>query len=146
MAEIAFCNRRIGIVLLLLLIGFVSGRGCLTAVAGQSGKRPLLQTGLAAFYGHGFQGARTASGEIFNKNMLVAAHPSLPLGSLVRVTNLANGRSIIVRINDRGPAPSQRARGVIIDLSRAAAEQLDFIKNGKTRVKLNVVRLAGNSQ
>jgi len=73
-------------------------------------------------------------------NALVAAHPSYPFGTLVRVTNLANGRSTRVRIVDRGPGPRQRAEGVVIDVSRKAAETLGFIQQGQARVRLDVLR------
>jgi rare lipoprotein A len=71
---------------------------------------------------------------------MVAAHPSYPFGTLVRVTNLKNGRSVRVRIVDRGPARGPRDDGVIIDLSRAAAEALDFVREGRTRVRVEVLR------
>src|SRR6185436_20722827 len=74
--------------------------------------------GLASYYGTEFHGKLTASGARFNMNALVAAHPSYPLGTLVRVTNLANGRSVQVRVEDRGPARQPQAEGVIIDLSQ----------------------------
>ena len=102
----------------------------------------LIQTGLASFYGAGFHGDRTASGEPFDQRKLVAAHRSLPLGSVVRVTNLANGRSVVVRVIDRGPFGRNRRQGCIIDVSRAAARKLGFIKDGLTRVKLRVLHLA----
>lgn len=72
-------------------------------------------------------------------NAMVAAHPRYPFGTLVRVTNLANGRSVEVRIVDRGPARQPQAEGVIIDLSRRAAETLGFVQQGRTRVRLEVL-------
>jgi rare lipoprotein A len=72
-------------------------------------------------------------------NAMVAAHPSYPFGTRLRVTNLANGRSTRVRIVDRGPAPKPRADGIIIDLSRKAAEVLGFIQQGRARVRLEVL-------
>jgi rare lipoprotein A len=96
--------------------------------------------GLASYYGTEFHGKLTASGARFNMNALVAAHPSYPFGTLVRVTNLANGRSTRVRIVDRGPGPRQRAEGVVIDVSRKAAETLGFIQQGQARVRLDVLR------
>ena len=93
--------------------------------------RPVqAETGIAAFYG----GGRTASGEVSGPNGLTAAHRTLPFGTKVLVTNVRNGRTVLVRINDRGPY----GRGRIIDLSRAAARELDMIRFGTTRV--NVVR------
>src|SRR6185436_7214833 len=86
------------------------------------------QEGLASFYGEEFNGRTTASGRPFDMNAMVAAHPRYPFGTLVRVTNLANGRSVEVRIEDRGPARQLQAEGVIIDLSRRAAETLGFVQ------------------
>ncbi|MEO3428551.1 septal ring lytic transglycosylase RlpA family protein [Pelagibius sp. CAU 1746] len=91
--------------------------------------------GLASWYGPGFHGRRTASGKRFDMAALTAAHRSLPFGSRVRVTNLANGRSVVVLINDRGPYVKPR----IIDLSRAAARELDFLEDGITRVRIDLL-------
>jgi rare lipoprotein A len=88
------------------------------------------QTGTASWYGAQFHGRRTASGEAFDQEALTAAHPTLPLPSLVQVTNLENGREIIVRVNDRGPFVGDR----LIDLSRRAAEVLGFEAAGHARV------------
>jgi rare lipoprotein A len=86
-----------------------------------------VREGLASYYADWFNGRTTASGTTFSNNDLVAAHPSYPFGSLVRVVNLRNKRFIDLRIVDRGPAAAPQARGVIIDVSRAAAERLGFI-------------------
>jgi len=83
-------------------------------------KPPRMEAGIASWYGGRFHGRRTASGEAFDMDALTAAHPKLPFGSWVRVSNLVNGRSVDVRINDRGPHIKRR----IIDLSRAAAHAL----------------------
>ena len=91
------------------------------------------ETGIASWYGSDFHGQATANGEQFNKDELTAAHKTLPLPSLARVTNLDNGRSIVVRINDRGPFISGR----IIDLTRAAAKKIDMINQGVTKVKIS---------
>jgi len=91
--------------------------------------------GSASWYGPGFHGNRSASGEVFNQNALTAAHRSLPFGTQVRVTNLNNGRSVIVRINDRGPFSGGR----IIDLSRAAASAIDMVNAGVARVRVEVL-------
>ena len=72
-------------------------------------------------------------------NAMVAAHPRFPFGTLVRVTNLANGRSVQVRVQDRGPARQPRAEGVIIDLSQSAAQRLGFTRQGRTRVRVEVL-------
>lgn len=91
--------------------------------------------GRASWYGPGFAGRRTANGEIFDPSQLTAAHKTLPFGTQVRVTNLNNGRSILVRINDRGPFKPGR----IIDLSRAAAEQIGMIGSGTAPVQLELM-------
>lgn len=96
------------------------------------------RVGVASWYGGQFQGRATASGETFDTNRLSAAHPTLPLNTLVRVTNLTNDKSLIVRINDRGPFVDNR----LIDLSRAAAERLGFAHHGLARVRVQVVRTA----
>lgn len=96
-----------------------------------------VEYGTASWYGPGFQGRRMATGERFNEGALTAAHRTLPLGTTVRVTNLLNGRSVLVSIMDRGPMIATR----LIDLSRAAAIELGFIDRGLTRVKIEIVRL-----
>ena len=88
--------------------------------------------GLASWYGPGFAGRRTASGEVFDPAQLTAAHRSLPFGTRVRVTSLENGRSVEVRITDRGPFKPDR----IIDLSRAAAEAIDMLRSGVAPVRV----------
>ncbi len=98
-----------------------------------------VREGIATYYGSGFHGKTTASGARFDMNAMVAAHPSYPFGTLVRVTNLGNGRSVSVRILDRGPTPVVQADGVIIDLSRGAAERLGFIREGRAHVRLEVL-------
>jgi rare lipoprotein A len=112
-------------------------------VAGQAPEpRPVLasEIGLASFYGTRLHGEETASGEILDRRELVAAHPTYPFDTVVRVTNLENGRSVEVRIIDRGPGRSARAEGVIIDLSTGAAKILGFIREGRTKVRLEVLR------
>ncbi|HNB26995.1 MAG TPA: septal ring lytic transglycosylase RlpA family protein, partial [Alphaproteobacteria bacterium] len=93
------------------------------------------ETGIASWYGPGFDGKRTASGEIFDTNGLTAAHKTLPMPSMVRVTNLENGRSIAVRVNDRGPFEAGR----VIDLSRRGAQLLGFIDKGTARVRVEIM-------
>lgn len=93
------------------------------------------ETGQASWYGPNFHGRRTANGEIFDQNALSAAHPTLPLPSYVRVTNLENGNSLIVRVNDRGPF----VHGREIDLSRRAADMLGYINKGTARVRVKYV-------
>lgn len=91
--------------------------------------------GVASWYGPGFHGKQTANGEIYDQNELTAAHKTLPLPSIVRVTNLENGRSLIVRVNDRGPY----AHGRIIDMSKRSAELLGFKRQGVAKVRVQVL-------
>jgi len=93
------------------------------------------QTGVASYYGAKHHGNRTASGEAFNQNSLTAAHRQLPFGTRVKVTNLKNDKSCVVRINDRGP----HTRGRIIDVSREAAERLGMIGSGTARVRVQAL-------
>jgi rare lipoprotein A len=99
------------------------------------------QTGLASYYGPGFHGEETASGEIFDQNEMVAAHRSLPLGTVVRVTNLENGRRVVLRVIDRGPYGKNSRKGTIIDVSKGAARRLRFIRDGLVKVKVEVLRI-----
>jgi len=96
------------------------------------------RTGTASWYGDDFHGRRTANGETYDMNALTAAHTTLPMPTIVRVTNLENGRSVVVRVNDRGPFAEDR----IIDMSRAGARELGFERNGLTRVRVAVLREA----
>lgn len=126
---IATIRRHLGIFVALLL----TASGC-------AATRPPLQgsateSGTASWYGGRFHGRRTASGEIFDASRLTAAHRSLPFGTRVRVTNLENGRRVVVRVNDRGPWRSGR----IIDLSREAARSLGFLARGTVSVRLQVL-------
>lgn len=123
--------------------GFLLLQGCAlvgsrpAAPAPAPGAFPVgwTETGIASWYGRPFHGRRTASGEVYNMNDLTAAHPTLPFGTRVRVENLDNGRSITVRINDRGPFVEDR----VLDLSRRAAEELGMIGPGKARVRITVL-------
>jgi len=102
----------------------------------QASKKAPYQIGTASWYGSYFDGKPTASGEAYDMHELTAAHPTLPLGSYVRVTNLHNGRAVVVRVNDRGPI----VQGRIIDLSYGAAQVLQFQEKGLQRVRLDVVK------
>lgn len=93
------------------------------------------QFGVASWYGRFFQGRTTASGVPYNENALTCAHRTLPLGSVLKVTNLRNNRSVIVTVNDRGPVPRDR----LIDLSKAAAEDLGFSERGLAPVKVELI-------
>lgn len=100
------------------------------------GERELdFDRGIASWYGPKFHGRRTANGEIYNQNEFTAAHRTLPFNTLVRVENLSNGKSVVVRINDRGPYIGDR----IIDLSRKAAHQIDMVDIGTTEVSLIIL-------
>ena len=97
---------------------------------------PYHEVGIASWYGPGFDGNYTANGEIYDMNGVSAAHKTLPFGTLVKVVDLETGRSIVVRINDRGPF----IEGRIIDLSKGAAAQFGIIERGITKVGLRIVR------
>jgi rare lipoprotein A len=94
--------------------------------------RTYLEEGLASYYGPGLAGRPTASGEKFNPKDLTAAHKKLPFGTCLRVVNMENGRSVEVRVNDRGPF----VQGRVVDVSLAAAKQLDMLKKGLARVRI----------
>jgi rare lipoprotein A len=102
----------------------------------QTGKNQPYQIGTASWYGEYFVGKPTASGEDFDMYDMTAAHPTLPLGSYVRVTNLRNGRAVVVKVNDRGPI----VPGRIIDLSYGAAQVLQFENRGLQKVRLDLVK------
>lgn len=97
--------------------------------------QPTAQTGPIAWYGKKFAGRKTASGQRFDPTAMTMAHPTLPFGTRVRVTNLDNGKSVVVRVNDRGPTTAGR----IADLSQAAAEQIDMVRAGVVEAKLEVL-------
>jgi rare lipoprotein A len=99
-----------------------------------SHKSKAYQVGTASWYGEQFQGKQTASGEAFDMRDFTAAHPSLPLGTMVKVTNLRNGKAVVVRINDRGPV----VEGRIIDVSYTAAQALGFKERGVQTVRLEL--------
>ena len=94
------------------------------------------QTGRASWYGPGFHGKRTSSGEKFDMNALTAAHRTLPIPSYARVTNLANGKSVVVRINDRGPFHSAR----VMDMSKGAAKALGFLSHGSADIRIEALK------
>lgn len=97
--------------------------------------KAFRQRGIASWYGRPFHGRKTAIGERYDMHSMSAAHPTLPLPSYVKVTNLKNGTSVIVRVNDRGPFASDR----IIDLSQAAARHLGMVKGGLAAVEINLI-------
>lgn len=103
--------------------------------------RAFQQVGFATWVTPARDGDQSASGEIFEGRKLVAAHRTLPWGSIVRVTNLENGRAVTVRVIDRGPYGRNFRHGAVIDLSRAAARRIKMIHPGKVRVQLTVLRM-----
>lgn len=98
-------------------------------------KALATEEGLASFYSTEFHGRRTSNGETFDKNAMTAAHRTYPFGTLLRVTNLKNHLHVDVRINDRGPVKPER----IIDLTHAAAQEIDMVRDGLVRVKVEVI-------
>jgi rare lipoprotein A len=122
-----------------LLLGMTVGWGLLAGCAPRVVRpekppppRAFLEEGLASYYGPGLAGRPTASGEKFNPQKLTAAHKKLPFGTCLRVVNMENGRSVEVRVNDRGPF----VQGRVVDVSLAAAKQLDMLKKGLARVRI----------
>ncbi|NUN70528.1 MAG: septal ring lytic transglycosylase RlpA family protein [Bacteroidetes bacterium] len=105
------------------------------AAAVTNAGRPTTYQGIASFYAHDFHGKKTANGERYDMHALTAAHRSFPFNTKVRVTNTENGKSCIVRVNDRGPFKLER----IMDLSLGAAESLDMVRTGTAAVKLEVL-------
>ncbi|WP_233266058.1 septal ring lytic transglycosylase RlpA family protein [Formosa sp. L2A11] len=99
------------------------------------GKAQSAETGKASYYNNSFEGKKTASGEFYDKNKFTAAHPTLDFNTKVMVTNLSNNKSVVVVINDRGPYKKNR----IIDLSQAAAREIDLIEEGISKVKIEVI-------
>jgi rare lipoprotein A len=98
-------------------------------------KKGTTYSGLASFYGIDFDGGPTANGETYDQTALTAAHPFLPFNTRVKVTNITNGKTVIVRVNDRGPFVPKR----IIDLSKKAAEELEMLEDGVIEVIIEVV-------
>ena len=117
-----------------VFVSSVLGVGVANAKETNSG--PKVISGSASWYGGQFHGRKTANGERFNMHDLTAAHRSLPFGTKVRVTNQKNGKSVVVRINDRGPFVGKR----VIDLSRGAAQAVNMLGTGVAPVKLQVLR------
>ena len=107
---------------------------------GSSGTAVLeSREGRASYMARVLDGRKTASGRIFDSSAMVAAHPTYPFGTIIRVIHTESGRSVEVQVIDRGPASAAREEGVIIDLSRAAAEGLGFVQEGRARVRLEVL-------
>ena len=122
------------ILLLIIFLGFWVGSNC-CCLGGAQGTG-YIQYGKASYYGEEFHGRKTASGEIFNKWNYTCAHKKLPFNTKVKVTNLKNKKSVIVRVNDRGPFVTGR----IIDLSYAAAKKIGMVKDGVVKVKIEALK------
>ncbi|MCP1660842.1 septal ring lytic transglycosylase RlpA family protein [Neisseria perflava] len=134
----------LGLAISALSLNTASAGGKVYKVAGKTYKTmhampaSFTQTGRASWYGNQFHGRKTASGERYNMHAMTAAHRTLPLGSMVKVTNTQTGKSVIVKVNDRGPFHGNR----VMDLSRAAASQLGFVNQGTAHVKIEPVGAA----
>jgi len=126
-------TRLAGILTLVAFISVISG-----PTVEAKGRKKFEQEGIASWYGKKFHGKKTASGEKYNMRKLTAAHLTLPFGTMVKVTNLENGKKVVVKINDRGPY----AKGRIIDLSRKAAKKIGMFQSGIARVRIRVVKKA----
>lgn len=109
--------------------------GCATSRGVNEAGFVHYQTGIASYYAHDFHGRTTANGERFDMYAMTAAHLSLPFGTLVRVTNLRNGRQVILRVNDRGPYVTGR----VLDVSYGAARELDMLRDGVVRVRIDLI-------
>jgi rare lipoprotein A len=120
-----FTTKQLGIVIAVLSLATVCFHGIATA---------QTEEGIANFYSDKFQGKKTASGAVYDKNKLTASHKTLPYGTKVRVTNLENGKSVVVTVNDR----MKPGNPVVIDVTRRAAQDLGFTKAGKAKVKVEV--------
>jgi len=133
--------------ILLVSVTALAGLGCAaspryTSVSRSSrenlpGSLRRVQEGMASFYGEEYHGRPTANGEVYDMHALTAAHPALPFNTRVRVVNLENGQSVVVRINDRGPS----VQGRIIDLSYQAARAIGMVGPGTVRVRLEVLEM-----
>lgn len=122
------------LILASMLAGCATSGGAVRSRGSEELLRPV-QTGYASWYGNPHHGRRTASGEVYDMNQLTAAHPALPMGTRLLVTNLRNGRSVGVRVNDRGPT----IHGRILDLSHAAAQELGAVGDGVIPVRIRVM-------
>lgn len=138
-------NRIINVILLIIMIVMT---GCVSTPKYQASRKPQLKwrvgdeeilestIGVASFYGRKFAGRPTASGEIFNPALMTAAHKTWSFGTIVRVTNLKNNKSVVIKINDRGPF----IEGRDIDLSRGSAERIGMVQDGVARVKMEILK------
>lgn len=136
MPDLQACNRSLPSALPVLATLVSLSVGWAAVSSAKAHKAPAVdEFGTASWYGPRFHGKKTANGEVFNQNKLTAAHRTLPLGTTVEVTNVTNGKSVEVKINDRGPYVTGR----VIDLSRAAAIRLGMKDAGVARVQIEVL-------
>ncbi len=126
--------------LLLMVVAALAVSGCGGGSGEPSTEPGSVEEGEASYYAHKYHGRTTANGETYDENKMTAAHKTLPFGTTVRVTNLANGKKVVVRINDRGPF----IKGRIIDLSYKAAGELDYISRGVVKVRVEVLKKNGD--
>ncbi len=119
----------------MLITGINDARGQNTGGGTRVKNVDAVQYGVASFYADKFEGRKTANGEIFSQKKMTAAHNGLPLGTWIRVTNLGNGRKVVVKVNDRLHPRNRR----LLDLSKAAATRLGYLKRGLAKVKLEVL-------
>jgi len=123
---------RLFLFIIFLIAGIFLFAGDTTEV---KGAKPKILYGIASFYSNSFNGKKTANGEVYSHKKMTAACNVLPLGTWIRVTNLRNGKSVVVKTNDRLHTRMKR----VIDLSREAAEKLGYVKSGLTRVRVEVI-------
>ena len=128
----------LAIILLMQVMMCIHAQSAADSIRRMNRKSPvvLIDTGVASYYHPKFQGRITASGELYDQNKMTAAHNRLPLGTMIKVTNLRNKRSVIVRVNDRLHHRNKR----LVDLSKAAATKLGYVGKGITRVKVEVLK------
>ncbi len=125
---------------IVVLIGCSKSKEVLKDVSKIKTERKILQTGIATWYGPGFQGRKTSSGERYDMYLFTAAHREMPLQSIIKVTNVKNGRFVIIRVNDRGPVNSN----LILDLSKIAASNLDITRKGYGKIEIEVLGDSSN--
>jgi rare lipoprotein A len=132
--------RRLAFVVVPVVVLVVPGCAARSKAPATTASILEAREGLASYYGPGFDGKMTASGTRFDMKSMVAAHPSYPFGTVIRVTNMTNGRAVELRVVDRGPGRGPQADGVIVDVSYGAANALNFLRAGRTPVRIEVLR------
>jgi rare lipoprotein A len=130
---------RIAIASLTLILAAATASSHAAQKPSPGARKQSVVEGFASYYAESLHGKPTASGVPFDMNAMMAAHPTFPFGTVVRVTNLANGRWVRLRILDRGPAAGPQSEGVVIDVSTRAAKALGLIEKGRARVRVEVL-------